>query len=60
MTRAADVVCGLVNARNSYGGYTGFQVFTANFGHDNRIISQPHFAGNDDRMAYALQTICHP
>jgi len=33
--RAADgegVVCGLVNAKNSYGGYTGFKIFLSHKG----------------------------
>ena len=43
--RAADgegVVCGLVNAKNSYGGYTGFKIFLSNEGQvfiDNGSLS---------------------
>lgn len=33
------LVCGEVNARNGFGGYTGFQPFFAVFGSDGRLTS---------------------
>jgi hypothetical protein len=33
------IACGFVNARNSFGGYTGMQPFVGHFGPGNFIIS---------------------
>lgn len=33
-----SLVCGRVNAKNSYGGYTGKEPFFAYFGHDGRLL----------------------
>jgi hypothetical protein len=53
----AIVVCGFVNAKNSFGGYTGEQPFTGILGDD-----PPKFAvammGGKEEETYAVREMC--
>lgn len=50
------IVCGMVNAKNSFGGYTGMQPFSGEFN------SQGYFKvngiGGDDIVSLSIQQVC--
>lgn len=48
------LICGLVNARNAYGGYTGFQPFNATMDEKTQITTINRMGGNqfEQRQTY--------
>ena len=61
----AGLVCGDVNAKNSFGGYTGFVPFVAGFGPDRHLIgirivdgSSSEFAGPEQAALGSVAIDC--
>lgn len=53
------IFCGLLNAKNSYGGYTGNQIFGGTMSVDEKgNPSSAHVAGMDDAGEYAGSLAC--
>jgi hypothetical protein len=50
-----SLVCGTVNARNSYGGYTGQQLFSAYFSQAGTLATVDVFTPEDIRAIHQLR-----
>lgn len=58
-TKDGKIVCGFVNAKNSFGGYTGEKLFMGNLAEANGSTSfLVAGAGGDENSQVAMQKIC--
>ena len=56
---SSGMYCGLVNAKNGYGGYSGYMVFSASIAHYGKSISVSRIhIGSDDAESEELLKEC--